>query len=237
MKKKLGKIFGIVLMISGPILYMSEGQDQNAILPAALNFILGISILYFARRQKDSVTSNIPVSKEKKLKDSNRENALRIAMSNKANLERFNPDRMLTSKVGLDTENRLIGVKYTRKFEQAIEIDKIASYEFVEDGKTIVGGGLGASVIGGLAFGGVGAVVGAITGKKKDKSKVNKVQIKLNTSDLNNPVMYINFLISPVKRDSFSYSNAIKDADTIVSSLDILLNDLETKTNTDLELL
>lgn len=43
----------------------------------------------------------------------------------------------------------------------------IIDYEINEDGETVSKGGLGNAVAGGLLFGGVGAIVGGVTGKKK----------------------------------------------------------------------
>lgn len=222
MKKTLGKIFGILFLVSGPGIYFEQGQDPDLLISAVANVLIGLVILYFTHKKPSEKKS-----KKESFKNIHKETQRRVQEQNQSNIEMFNPDRMITSNVGYDSDNRLIGVKTFRKFNQVFEVDKVVSYELVEDGRTVTGGGLGASVAGGVLFGGAGAIVGAITGKKKDKSKVDKVQIKLNTSDLDNPVIYIDLLLTTVKRTSTLYSNAIKEADIIISSLDIILNTQE----------
>lgn len=136
----------------------------------------------------------------------------------------FNPDVMITNNVGVDRENGLIGVRQFKAFKEVWKLSDIKSYELVEDGQTITSGGLGRAVVGGLAFGGVGALVGAVTGGKKDKSKVTKFQIKFNTTDISNPVRYIDLIKVPTKRNTLIYEQAVNDADKILSSLNILLD-------------
>lgn len=50
----------------------------------------------------------------------------------------------------------------------------ITSFELIEDGESITKGGLGRALAGGLVFGGAGAVVGGITGGKKQNHFVQK---------------------------------------------------------------
>ena len=43
----------------------------------------------------------------------------------------------------------------------------LLGYEILEDGNTVTKGGLGSAVVGGALFGGIGSVVGGLTGGKK----------------------------------------------------------------------
>lgn len=70
--------------------------------------------------------------------------------------------------------------------------DEIADFELLEDGNTVTSGGLGRAVVGGALFGGVGAIVGAVTGGKTTKKIVNSLSVNIT---LNNP--YINSISIP----------------------------------------
>lgn len=50
--------------------------------------------------------------------------------------------------------------------------DQIVDFELLKDGSSIASGGLGRTAVGGLLFGGVGAIVGASTGRKKGKRRL-----------------------------------------------------------------
>lgn len=62
--------------------------------------------------------------------------------------------------------------------------EDILSFELLEDGETITSGGLGRAVVGGLAFGAAGAIVGGVTGGKKSKSLCTSLSIKISINDI-----------------------------------------------------
>lgn len=78
-------------------------------------------------------------------------------------------------------------------------------YELLEDGNTLTKGGLGRAVAGGLLFGGVGAVVGGVTGKKHGKSTCSQLQIKITVNNVSEPTEYITFISSEIKKDGMIY--------------------------------
>lgn len=108
----------------------------------------------------------------------------------------------------------------------------IISYELLEDGESITKGGLGRAVAGGLLFGGVGAVVGGVTGGKKSKAVCNNLSIKITVNNIKNPAVYINFITTSTKKDSFIYKNLYKSAQECLSLLQLICNNKEeTKEN------
>lgn len=66
--------------------------------------------------------------------------------------------------------------------------DDLLGYEIIQNEKSISKGGLGTALIGGLLFGGVGAIVGGVTGDRKTEEVVQKIQIKLELDDMSNPI-------------------------------------------------
>lgn len=62
--------------------------------------------------------------------------------------------------------------------------EELAHFELLEDGNSVSSGGLGRAAVGGILFGGVGAVVGAVTGGKVTKKVVTSLEVMIV---LNNP--------------------------------------------------
>ncbi|NFA59457.1 SHOCT domain-containing protein [Clostridium sporogenes] len=98
----------------------------------------------------------------------------------------------------------------------------IVEYELLQDGDSITKGGLGRAVAGGVLLGGVGAVVGGVTGKKKTKSVINNLRIKITVNDTSNPSVYIDLIKTPTKANSFIYKTAYSSAQEILSMLSII---------------
>lgn len=107
--------------------------------------------------------------------------------------------------------------------------DDILDFELLEDGGTIIKGGLGSAVAGGLLFGGVGAIVGGVTGKKKGKSTCSSLKIKITLKDMTNPTEYIELIKSETKKSGIVYKSEIKNAQEILSLLQIMC---QSNTNT-----
>lgn len=98
----------------------------------------------------------------------------------------------------------------------------LISYELLEDDSVVTNGGLGQAAIGGLVFGGVGAIVGGITGSKTAKKKVNSINIKMTLNSLKNPCVMIPIITKPTKTDSKKYESAFNEAHKILSTLDVI---------------
>lgn len=94
-------------------------------------------------------------------------------------LKDFTPNRTIEKSIFIDTEKRQFKIKGLFNSSSIYDLDKINSYELVENGTSISSGGLGRVAIGALAFGGVGAIVGAVTGKKKDNTIIEHLNIKI----------------------------------------------------------
>ncbi|RHM97863.1 hypothetical protein [Dielma fastidiosa] len=85
--------------------------------------------------------------------------------------ERFDPDISVPGGLWIDETNKMFGIEMNcgiglKKIE-IYKYEDLLNYEYLEDGICITRGGMGASLAGGLLFGGTGAIVGSITGKKK----------------------------------------------------------------------
>ena len=72
--------------------------------------------------------------------------------------------------------------------------DEIVSFELKENGNAITSGGLGRAVVGGVLFGGAGAVVGAVTGGKTTKQKLTSIDISITLSNSWRNLIEVKFL-------------------------------------------
>ncbi|EAE3174230.1 DUF4428 domain-containing protein [Listeria monocytogenes] len=137
----------------------------------------------------------------------------------------FTADKTLENLVFIDSKNLLF--KVNSKFNiETYHLKDVTGYEIVENSEIKTSGGLGRAALGGILFGGPGAVVGAVTGRKnKEAVKTLQIQIKLNSEA--NPVAYIDLLNSKTKKQTLRYDAAVKKADYILASLDIILKKLE----------
>lgn len=97
----------------------------------------------------------------------------------------------------------------------------LIDFELIEDGVSITKGGLGGAVVGGLAFGTVGAIVGNELGKKQ-KDIVNKMSVVINLRDEWVPKIEIPLITTETKKGSFVYKSNKDFAQQIISLLTII---------------
>lgn len=144
----------------------------------------------------------------------------------------------ITKKIGnyieFDENNRqwLIpdGVNGKKVNPKVYSYNDIVDYELLEDGESVIKGGIGKAVVGGFLFGGVGAIVGGIVGTKKTKSVINSLKLKITVNRTNNPSIYVNFINSSTKANSILYKVAYSSAQELLSMLAIIA-----KNNSDLQ--
>lgn len=88
--------------------------------------------------------------------------------------------------------------------------------EILEDGlsitKTARGSQFGGMLIGGLALGGIGAIIGGLSGKKNQMDKVSSIDLKIIVNDTESAMFLISFLKFPngYKKDSITYKTSIQ---------------------------
>lgn len=140
----------------------------------------------------------------------------------------------LSKKIGTfihfdDVNKKILFPKSFMGTARIYDYSNLLEYEILEDGDSITKGGLGRAVVGGLLFGGVGAIVGGVTGGKSTKRLVKKLQVKMVFNNEANPVEYINLLTTDTKSDSFVYKGMRKYAEDIVAELAVIANGNEKK--------
>lgn len=136
------------------------------------------------------------------------------------------------AKFNDDTKQMILSAKphISYKPEQftLFSYDQLIDFELLEDGTSVAKGGLGRAVAGGVLFGGVGAVVGGVTGKRKSNQICKKLKVKLTVKDYMEPAFYISLISFPaeIKKNSLTYNSYMKDAQAILSKLQLITDEM-----------
>ena len=97
-------------------------------------------------------------------------------------------------------------------------------FEVYEDGDSIAKGRAGSALVGGLLFGGVGAIVGA-SRSRNIKNTCTTLQVRIRVNDFTNPEIVMPIISSETKKDSIVYNMGITQAKEIASNLSYIQND------------
>ncbi|MCI2106446.1 MAG: SHOCT domain-containing protein [Intestinimonas sp.] len=155
--------------------------------------------------------------------------------ANQDALKKFNATKIVGKYIEFDDEKKqwLAPDKILGRANAFIHsYSEIIEFELLEDGDSVVKGGLGSAITGSLLFGGVGAIVGATIGNKKSRKIVNSLKIKITLDNIDTPVQYIDLLTAPAKSGSILYKAAYDSAQEILSALSVITKESEPKNET-----
>ena len=106
----------------------------------------------------------------------------------------------------------------TRNFKEIID------FELLEDGDAIVSGASAAgAIIGGVAFGGVGAIVGSMLPNKSNKKTCTSLVLRLAFNNINQYDKQLSFLHSEIKRSDPSFKVLYSDIQSVISFLTVII--------------
>lgn len=121
--------------------------------------------------------------------------------------------------IGLDEEIGkliLVGHDASAKAPLSYSYRDILSVEIFVDGtavtKTSRSSQLGGALLGGLALGGVGAIIGGLSGSTKTEDKAKRIDIRLIVNDRQNPIHDINFMEAESAPGGVLYNEAMNNA-------------------------
>lgn len=106
--------------------------------------------------------------------------------------------------------------------------DEIIDYELSEDGNTVTKGGIGSAMVGGALFGGVGAVVGGIHGKKS-QTQIKSINLHISLSNPYVQSLDIEFVVPGMKVMSGDYLHKKykTTANNVIALLDGMCREVE----------
>lgn len=107
--------------------------------------------------------------------------------------------------------------------DKIFSFDVLENYELIEDDNVVSSGGLGAAMVGGVLLGGVGAIVGGMTGSKKTKKSIENLALQINTNDMSFPCIMITYIKKETKISSNAYKDAISLSKQSIRCLDMIL--------------
>lgn len=116
-----------------------------------------------------------------------------------------------------------------------LEYKDLLAAEIFEDGitvtKTVRSSQMGSALIGGLALGGVGALIGGLSGKKESVGKVKKIDLRLTVNITSRPLHDISFLDDDTKKDGIHYRQVMQQVRHWHGLMEVLIKrvDLEDK--------
>lgn len=151
---------------------------------------------------------------------------LQEAEAERAEFKKFKPQRTIGS-VAFDDSLSIARVRTSGTFvnEYFFKYRKILDFELLQDGESIAKskGGLGSAVVGGMLLGPAGLVAGAVLGGKKTKTKnvCTSMKIKITLRDNSPDVIYVDLITKETKCDSWAYKSAAKQAQDILSALQV----------------
>lgn len=123
-----------------------------------------------------------------------------------------------------DTRNKKVAI-CTIKAERIriLKFSEIIECEIIEDSNTIMKGGIGRAIVGGVVAGGIGAIVGANT--RASKNVVNSLQIRIVTSNINDSLITLNLISFETKKDGLIYAEAINFANKVYATFTSIMNE------------
>jgi hypothetical protein len=118
----------------------------------------------------------------------------------------------------IDTNHKLIALTDSYKFAiDVVPFKDILECKIVEDNATIMEGGVGRALVGGLIAGGTGAIVGATT--RSTKNVVNSMQLQIITTDVAHSLRKLDIITREIPRDSTAYAYATDFIQKVYASL------------------
>lgn len=126
--------------------------------------------------------------------------------------------------VYFDDNAKQFTISKPKRNKSTYRYDQIVDFELLEDGATVAKSGLGRAVAGGILFGGVGAIVGGITGGRTSKDVCKSLQIKITLKNSTIPAEYIKFIDFETKKSGSIYQAEIKTAQDTMSALQVAVD-------------
>ena len=104
-----------------------------------------------------------------------------------------------------------------------IKFEDILECEILENSNTIMKGGVGRAIAGGIIAGGVGAIVGANT--RSSQNVINSLQVRIITKNIDNALININLINSSsgVSTSEYEYINAMNFSNEIYATLTAII--------------
>lgn len=130
----------------------------------------------------------------------------------------------LTTGIYLDEVAKRFKIVGAReRTNQTFSYSDLIDCELIEDGNSVIKtSALPKAIAGGILFGGIGAVVGGITGKQTEKKYCDKLSIKFTVKNCKHFSINLDLIKKKTKKDSREYTKAFNLAQEILSAAKVM---------------
>lgn len=155
------------------------------------------------------------------------------------NIQNFTPSQKFISKdlvtaIAIDeSTQKICFLSYSQNNinKKIINYNDILSSELFIDNDTITKTSrmsqAGGTLVGAALLGGVGAVIGGLSGTKTSSDMVKRIDLRLVINDMANPTYDINFLNIQTKKNSLIYNDSLNKARHWSGIIDIVIRNSE----------
>lgn len=132
--------------------------------------------------------------------------------------------------IEIDEPKRLFKISFNY-----YRFDELNTYELLENGSAVISGGLGVgrAIVGGVLLGGVGAVLGGVTKKRKQTNFVDSLKILVTFKNRKPVSTTIDFIKKKQEKDK-KYEQILAKAQETLSGFDYIVNILESDSHEEL---
>lgn len=168
-----------------------------AIVVGVIMLIVGESYNKKSQQESLNVSTNAIDDKLKEL-TFNIEKKLRYEYTTEMTAAKFS--QIIIKELLFDfSKQKLAFCDYNAGTVKIIDLTTIIDCELVEDNSTVIKGGLGRAIVGGVLAGGVGAIVGA--GTRNSSDIVNNFSVRIIMNDNITPLLMIDLIDKKLRRD------------------------------------
>lgn len=111
---------------------------------------------------------------------------------------------------------------------------ELIAVQLFEDGQLVTeavrGNQVKGAVIGGLAFGVPGAIIGGLSAKTRTTNEVTRIELRLTVNDATNPIHDVALLTTQTAKGSLTYNHAMKSAREWAGRMEVIMRRAETAT-------
>jgi hypothetical protein len=149
-------------------------------------------------------------------------------------------DGTVAVAIAADEEHlHVFTLESSRATQRLLAPAKLLAVELVVDDESVIrttsSTKLGGAIVGGLLFGGAGAIVGGLTGRDKQVQKkvVNKVEVRVTIDDLSFSSVRLQLLATPVEASDKMFATIEGRAKNWIDWLTILMRRAKVRTESD----
>ncbi|GIP58092.1 SHOCT domain-containing protein [Paenibacillus woosongensis] len=208
----LGIISGIVAIMFFIVLLATGGGGNNPILAWAVFIASGVCWWFFHKKQKELDDEKMAQ------KRSETDDRLKRIPNFKSSQQYTSANGDVTLSID-ETTKQISFVVLNSYKDRVYKYKDILKSEILTDGISVTstnrGSQFGGALLGGFVAGGVGALIGGLSGSTTSQEEVKKIELNVIVNDTTNPIHKIAFLDSELDsypKDSQEYKDAYNKA-------------------------